>query len=164
MKVRVYWNLHQGCWSVQDARTRRVIGHATQLLVRDAKFNVSEAGRQRVLRERKKNVHAFVVGDLEAAIWSSTVRSHEPMPWDLDRKTNNAYRHEANRVDTRVSYNPLKAGHFFEVATGQPVASADMAYLTWENRKGSDLTPKSRVLTFDPCMMPERAERILNAA
>lgn len=153
MKVRVYWNLHRGCWSVQDARTRRVLGTATQVLVRDARFTVSEAGRQRVLRERKKNVHAFVVGELEAAIWSETRDFVEPMSWDVDRKGNNAYRAEANAHGQTVTYNPFKGNSFVRPDTQESVSDAGMAYLTWESRRGADLTPRSRVVTFDPCMM-----------
>jgi hypothetical protein len=151
--VRVYWNLTQGCWSVMDKRTRRVIGHATQVLIREARFTVSEAGRQRVLRDRVKNVHAFVEGQLEAAIWSSTRDFVEAMPWELDRKGNNAYRAEANAKGTEVTYNPYNVGYFFDKTTFERVEAAPMAYLTWENRPGRSLAPKSRVLVFDPCLM-----------
>lgn len=151
MQVRVYWNLHRACWSVQDARTRRVIGHANQLLIREARFTVSEAGRQRVLRERKKNVHAFVVGELEAAIWSDTKDWREPMAWEIDPKGNNAYRKLANRAGTVVTYNPFKGPYFVETDTFTHVSEAPMAYLTWESRRGRDLTPKARLVVCDPC-------------
>lgn len=39
-----------------------VVGHSDYIRVKDAKFVVREGGRQRVLREKRKNVHAFVVG------------------------------------------------------------------------------------------------------
>jgi len=156
MRVRIYWNLHQGCWSVQDAKTRRVIGHASQVLVRECEFTVSKAGRERVLREQKKNVHAFVVGELEGAIWTGVADAFAASGWhwDNDRKTNNAYRRAANAMGTRVSYNPYKGDTFFaftEAGDSFPVHKADMVYLTWENRPGPDLTPKSRVVAFDPC-------------
>jgi hypothetical protein len=64
MIVKCYWNIHKKCWSVMDAKTRRVIKHLEELSLFDCTFRVSEAGRQRVLRDRKKNVHAFVVGRL----------------------------------------------------------------------------------------------------
>lgn len=38
--------------------------HLDELLLRDCEFRVSEKGRQRVLRERKKYVHAGVRGYL----------------------------------------------------------------------------------------------------
>jgi len=38
--------------------------HAEALLLESVSFKVSEAGRQRVIRERSKNVHAGLVGEL----------------------------------------------------------------------------------------------------
>lgn len=64
MKVKVYYNLHKHCWSVVDYKTKRVIDHLSELILTDCTFKVSEAGRQRVLREKRKNVHAFVIGEL----------------------------------------------------------------------------------------------------
>ena len=62
--VLCYRNLHRQMFSVQCAATRLVIGHATSLLLNDVQFIVSEVGRQRVLREKSKNVHAKVAGKL----------------------------------------------------------------------------------------------------
>ena len=61
-KVYVYFNLHKRCFSVR--KNGKVIRHCDSLIIKDATFKVSEAGRQRVLREKRKNVHAFVVGSL----------------------------------------------------------------------------------------------------
>ncbi len=65
-KVKVYYNLHKKCFSVKDYRTGLVIGHTNRVVLTDAEFRVSQAGRQRVIRERKKNVHAYVIGTLKA--------------------------------------------------------------------------------------------------
>ncbi len=67
MVVKCYWNLHRKCWSIMDAKTRKVIDHLPELTLFDCQFKVSEAGRQRVLREKRKNVHAFVQGRLSDA-------------------------------------------------------------------------------------------------
>ena len=64
-KVEVYYNLHKKCWSVRSCKTGRVIKHADSLTMRDCKFVVQPAGRERVRREGKKNVHAFVRGFIE---------------------------------------------------------------------------------------------------
>jgi hypothetical protein len=64
MRVEVYWNLTRNCWSIRDAATGRIHAHADKVSVRGAQFIVQPAGRKRVLRERKKNVHAFVRGEL----------------------------------------------------------------------------------------------------
>jgi len=63
-KVFVYWNLHKKCWSLKLCKTRRVFRHLAELTLVNCKFKVSEAGRQRVIREKRKNVHAGVEGFL----------------------------------------------------------------------------------------------------
>lgn len=67
MKVFVYYNLHRKVWSVramEGPNKGRVIQHARTVLLRYAKPKVSEAGRQRVLRDQRKNVHAGITGEL----------------------------------------------------------------------------------------------------
>lgn len=61
-KVKVYKNLHNGLWSILDVKSKLVLGHVEYVSLVKCEFKVSEAGRQRVLQEQKKNVHAFVVG------------------------------------------------------------------------------------------------------
>lgn len=66
-RVFVYFNLHKKLWSVKsltgDGTYGRVIAHRRTLTLTDATPKVSEKGRQRVLREGRKNVHAGVVGN-----------------------------------------------------------------------------------------------------
>ena len=64
MRLFVYYNLHRKRWSLRDVKTRRVIGHCDFLTLLDVRFKVSEAGRRRVLKESRKNVHAGVEGNL----------------------------------------------------------------------------------------------------
>lgn len=66
MIVQVYANLRKGCWSVRDAKTRRVVGHLDRMALKDVAFRVSIKGRDRVRREGQKNVHAFAQGTLDA--------------------------------------------------------------------------------------------------
>jgi hypothetical protein len=59
-RVYVYFNLHKKVWSVrQDGR---VIEHTKSIMLKDCKYLVGKAGRERVLREGRKNVHAGVSG------------------------------------------------------------------------------------------------------
>jgi hypothetical protein len=65
MKVFVYFNLHKKCFSVkalEGVNKGKVVQHTDNIVLLLPKFKVSEAGRQRVLREKRKNVHAGVVG------------------------------------------------------------------------------------------------------
>jgi len=61
-EVFVYYNLHKHCFSVKDVKTGLVIAHTDKIELEEATFKVSEAGRQRVLAEKRKNVHAGVRG------------------------------------------------------------------------------------------------------
>ena len=61
-RIRVYYNLHRKCFSVQDYQSGLVIEHTYQLFVTNAMFVVRKSGNERVKKEGKKNVHAFVNG------------------------------------------------------------------------------------------------------
>lgn len=68
--TRVYYNLHKRKLSIQEKRINasgklvwKVVRHANRVFLKDVKFKVSEAGRQRVIKEKKKNVHAFITGE-----------------------------------------------------------------------------------------------------
>lgn len=62
----VYLNLHKaGFLSVRAAEgpdKGRVVGHVSAIELEGCSFRVSEAGRQRVIRDHAKNVHATVRG------------------------------------------------------------------------------------------------------
>jgi hypothetical protein len=60
-KYYIYKNLHRNMFSIRHKG--RVIEHARTIMINNASFKVNEAGRQRVLATKQKNVHAFVVAD-----------------------------------------------------------------------------------------------------
>tara|TARA_R110002020_G_scaffold131844_1_gene294599 strand:+ start:62 stop:463 length:402 start_codon:yes stop_codon:yes gene_type:complete len=64
MKVEVYWNITKKCWSIRDAKTKKVVEHLRQLVLTDVTFVVQPAGNARVRREKRKNVHAWAKGTL----------------------------------------------------------------------------------------------------
>lgn len=59
-KVEVYRNLNNECFSIKQDGI--VVAHADDFVISNVTPKVSEAGRQRVLREKRKNVHAVLVG------------------------------------------------------------------------------------------------------
>lgn len=59
--IKVYRNLHKNCWSLKQDR---VVVHTKYVTLKDVDYVVNERGRQRVLQEKKKNVHAWVRGFL----------------------------------------------------------------------------------------------------
>lgn len=101
--VQVYFNLHKRRWSVRDKKTRRVIEHTNYVAIRDPRFVVSEAGRQRVLREKRKNVHAYVEGEL----------------WKEDLHTGD--------IKTVVTYNPYRNESFVLADVSSPIVSSSWA-------------------------------------
>ena len=62
MRVHGYWNTHKKCWSIRHKG--KVIKHADKVSLADCTFHVQPAGRDRVLREKSKNVHAYICGTL----------------------------------------------------------------------------------------------------
>lgn len=60
--IRVYRNLNKkGIWYsiVQRGKT---VAHSSALCIRDCKFIVNEKARQRVLRNKRKEFHAYIEG------------------------------------------------------------------------------------------------------
>jgi len=62
-KVMVYYNLHKHTFSI--SRNGKVITHADYVKLTDVEFRVRQGGREKVVREKSKNVHSFVIGTLE---------------------------------------------------------------------------------------------------
>lgn len=98
--VYVYRNLRHGrkarpLYSVMQ--NGRVVRRVHRILLTDVRFVVREAGRQKVLQEGRKNVHAFAVGHI-AVRGAMGIDKHGP---DLPVK---------------VYYNPYNTGYFFALA------------------------------------------------
>ena len=86
-KVFVYKNLNQDCWSSKQGGLVKI--HATELNLHTCMFKVNRNGRLRVLRERRKNVHAGIKGYMSESTWDT-------YPEDLfDEVTYNPYKHES---------------------------------------------------------------------
>ena len=60
-KYYTYFNLHKRVWSVKYKG--KVIKHLKNCWIPHATTKVNEKGRLRVVKERRKNVHAFLVSD-----------------------------------------------------------------------------------------------------
>ncbi|AYP68713.1 hypothetical protein BpsS36_00007 [Bacillus phage vB_BpsS-36] len=101
-RVFVYFNLHRKVFSVKDLKTGLVVAHTDEINLYDCTFKVSEAGRQRVLKEQKKNVHAGVVGTYQESSyepdqeWSSA--TYNPYKYDsfVNKETEEALKHSYN--------------------------------------------------------------------
>ena len=106
MRVEVYFNLHKKTFSVRSAKSGKVLLHTDEVHIENPEFVVRQSGRNRVLSEGRKNVHAFVRGD--ATFFRYTNR---PM------------------LDT-LTYNPYKYASFVDKQTEEPVYKASRAWLS----------------------------------
>ena len=63
--IRIYKNLHKNCYSIQEKINGywKVIEYSNNILIKNCMFKVYESGRQRVIKEKRKNVHAYVYGE-----------------------------------------------------------------------------------------------------
>ena len=107
-------------WSVRD---KGKVKHHVGIVVfkHGAKFVVQPAGREKVLKEKRKNVHAFVRGDV-------TIVSADLKKW------NNFVDNNKTRL---VSYNPYKKNHFYYVDTGERIEQADDVVMVVNDGKPS---------------------------
>lgn len=102
-RVQVFYNLHKHTFSVRQGG--KVVAHADSLNMTHVRFLVQPAGRAKVLREKVKNVHAFVTGYIRP----------EPVP--------------VPTCSVPVTYNPFKYATFVQRENEQPVRSAAYAQL-----------------------------------
>ena len=111
MRVETYFNLHKKCLSYRPSGGK--VQHAHTLLLNNVKFAVQPAGREKVLREKKKNVHAFVRGEVAFVRPTSADDDGDLSPANMERQ---GYR--------PITYNPYKYDSFVFADTGEPVYSA----------------------------------------
>ena len=109
MKVFVYFNLHKKCFSIkalEGAMKGRVVAHRDNVLLFHATFKVSQAGRERVLREKRKNVHAGVCGTwygmfgTDATSLSAVKERGELVTYNPYKYTTFVYKDDESEVDS----------------------------------------------------------------
>ncbi len=103
-RVDIYYNLHKKILSVRHKG--KVVGHCKTAFVKDVKFVVNKGGRERVLKQKRKNVHAYIRGNYI----------------DGDHISNYLYGYDW----IEIGYNPYKFGHFYNKSDSSPVYVADM--------------------------------------
>jgi len=108
MKAAVYWNLHKNIFSIQSREKEnygKVVAHKDSVVVGLPKFVVRQAGREKVLKDKSKNVHAFVVGNVEPDMFFNLG------PGRL------------------VTYNPYKYNSFVMADTKEPIEEGTLVRL-----------------------------------
>lgn len=116
MLCYVYRNLHRKghVYSIKAQEgeySGRVIGYASAIHIETAIFVVSQAGRERARREKKRNVHAGILGYIKA------------VDQYIQRLPNNLTTHGYKKMlgDDLVTYNPFKHETFILMNTNEPI-------------------------------------------
>lgn len=94
--VKVYRNLHKGCWSIKQ--NGLVKAHSDDIHLYNCEFLVNEKNRLKVIKEKRKNVHAFVKGH----IWTGANQN----------------------LDRRACYNPYFKDCFYDIALESRIDNA----------------------------------------
>ena len=100
-RIEVYRNLHNDTFSIR--RNGKVVKHLAnwqRIFLKDVKFAVQPAGREKVRREGKKNVHAFIRG---------TYLAPSTFPHTTSEFT--------AKCTEWVTYNPYQNDHFTATVT-----------------------------------------------
>ena len=100
LRVMVYYNLHKKTFSV--TYDGRVILYADYVKLKNVEFRVREGGKEKVRQEMRKNVHAFVIGDL--------IDYCEYPCENMPEETN----------DRVITYNPYKYDSFVKLDSEDP--------------------------------------------
>lgn len=90
------------------------IRYVSRAVVRNARFHVSEPGRQRCIDDGQRNVHAWVVGEL-VSNFERVVEGISP-------------RREGYVARTAV-YDPWKGPTFVDLETKEPIYEANMVVM-----------------------------------
>lgn len=118
--VEVYYNTHRGRLSVRDAKTKKVFAHSLLVALKDVTFTVQPAGRDKVRRTNRKNVHAWVRGTV-MPYWEALGYDS----WDDWLCAYPRTRHHG----PRVTYNPYKYDSFVVSETKEPINKAYCALI-----------------------------------
>lgn len=142
-KVFVYRNLSQNCWSLKMMEGEckgRVIAHAEEVMLINAVFKVSEAGRQRVLKEKRKNVHAGVEADCITTTMITErydLSSYGGASTDIeDSEDKDKFMEEVLELHENdlISYNPYRGPYFHYKGSGKTVHEAEIVYLSVDGK------------------------------
>lgn len=91
-KVSVYWNLQKRMWSIKQKGF--VVAHSRSISLKNCYPEVQPAGQRRVVKEGRKNVHAWITGYIATGF-------------------NDRFMESGREYGTyKVSYDPYKAPAF----------------------------------------------------
>jgi len=107
--VRVFKNPKLGCYNIMQGGLIKAT--ARQIRLRDAEFLVRESGRQRMLREKRRTIHAYVQGRLIDFSHPDDAKSINHLP------------------GRQATYNPYRYSSFVDRETEVPLSRAPWVQL-----------------------------------
>lgn len=116
--VMVYRNLNANKLSVMIKGV--VHAHTSIIWLKNAEFVIRASGREKVLKEQRKNVHAFVKG---TAMMSKI---------HIESNVERVYDNLENLGYIRVYYNPYKVESFVKFDSLEPVHRAEEAIVVMD--------------------------------
>lgn len=142
LRVKCFRNLHFNdriIWSVQyynsQSKSWLLMMHTPNVMLRNCRFIVSERGRQKVIDSKRKNVHAFVLGELVV----DTNLFHN--------------RNKKSRQGITVTYDPYKYRKFVVAPDSllsnrfNPLDEIEAAAIVWMKENG-------KVVCWEPVKSP----------
>ena len=129
--VQVYRNLHRTLddgtpvYSIRNSKGI-VEGYSSELVLTGCVFRVSELGKQRVRRDKRKNVHAYIQGK------KTRLPVFGP---DMFYGKNS---HNRKWVD--ITYNPYKNDTFIRKDTGEAVHKAEVVIFNGKKVQAINVT------------------------
>lgn len=98
-KVRVYRNLINGQFSIQDYKTRLVCAYSDSFSLENVHFFISKKSQKRARNEKVRNVHAYAIGYYNPEI--------------------------IGEIGEEITYNPFYHETFIEKNTSKSISSID---------------------------------------
>ena len=127
-RVQVYYNIRRGDYSVRQSG--RVIDHVESIILRDVRFNVAPAGRDKVRRTGVKNVHATVTGFIDESVKISNLsllmakRPNGKVMDDFLELVDTDTLELRSGLSTPINYNPMRHDTFVKLYGAVPVSTA----------------------------------------
>ena len=103
----VYRNLNNKCFSIKQKGL--VVAHADNFIIHSVKTKISQKGRERVLKEKRKTVHAVLVSNNFEKVDKDSI--------------------DISKLD-ELYYEPYTLDSFINKRTGERLESIDSVYLT----------------------------------
>ncbi len=121
-RFRIYRNLHRNNFSIQsylqERKGYRVTDRVSSAILNNCKFRIYESGRQKVINERRKNVHAYIEPESYKAINEevdvSNFREIYYNPYKFDSFVYKDNLLKVDSVETILAYN----NRLYDVSNG----------------------------------------------